>query len=89
MGFQSAVNETIGTASGVIGKVDSARKEALKQKKKTASFSNFNKNTANRAREAIKSEREGKKAQLDRIKKRKKAVKLVISPETLIHRDID
>ena len=79
MGFQESINSALGTAAGVIGKVNPGKADKLQAqtgfKSKTADFKNFDNNTVNKSAESLKREIEGKKAQDLRIKKRVEKVR--------------
>lgn len=76
MGFQSTVNEAIGTTAGITSKVEQAQKEKMKalKKSKTADFRNFDNKMANKSADSLKRELEGKRNQIERIKKRRTTV---------------
>ena len=77
MGFQSTVNEAIGTTAGITSKVEQAQQEkmkALKKKSKTTDFRNFDNKMANKSADSLKRELEGKRDQIKRIEKRRTTI---------------
>ena len=80
MGIQESINSALGTASTIASKVapegapDKAQ-EKTGLKARTSDFRNFDKNMANKSAQSLKREIQGKKAQAERIKQRKKTLK--------------
>lgn len=80
MGFQSAVNQTLGTAEAVtseaVSEVEAKKKEQAKlQRKKTSDFKNFDKAFASKSVKMLNNEIQGKKQQRERINARVEVVK--------------
>lgn len=75
MGIQESINSALGTASSIASKVtpDKAQ-EKTGFKTKTSDFRNFDNKTVNKSAQSLKREIEGKKAQGERIKKRRSTV---------------
>jgi transcription initiation factor IIF auxiliary subunit len=76
MGIQESINSALGTASTIASKVapDKAQ-EKTGLKARTADFRNYDKNMADKSAQSLKREIQGKKAQTERIKQRKKTLK--------------
>lgn len=101
MSFQGAINQALGTASGVAevkaGKVDSSAsaqtKDAGKQTQKTRDFKNFDLKTADKSKQALNGEIKGKTEQTKAVQKRvqtvRKKKKKVIDTSLVEHMNFD